>query len=195
MSYEIKAIPTRYKGRIYRSKLEARYAAFFDLLGWKYEYEPHVPGIVDWSPDFNIFGEARKTINLETYEQSKYSGILIEVKPSKEYFDNDTFNKMYHNSKEYTCIVCFDKPHIDKQSEMLLFGLEVNSYGNNLDEIFFKYLLSNGECDISSYLLNWDGLIHGNNDWRKYFAMNYDAQFIVNMWEEACNKTMFKKPV
>jgi hypothetical protein len=46
------AIPTTYNGINFRSRLEAKYAAFFDLLGWKYEYEP-----VDfrgWIPDFVI---------------------------------------------------------------------------------------------------------------------------------------------
>jgi hypothetical protein len=49
----MKAIPTLYKGRNYRSRLEARWAAFFDLLGWHTEYEP-----IDfngWIPDFVIY--------------------------------------------------------------------------------------------------------------------------------------------
>lgn len=36
---EIKPIQTRYKGYHFRSRLEARWAVFFDALGiaWKYE--------------------------------------------------------------------------------------------------------------------------------------------------------------
>lgn len=37
---EIKAIPTRYKGYHFRSRLEARWAVFFDQLGIEYQYEP-----------------------------------------------------------------------------------------------------------------------------------------------------------
>jgi len=48
--YTIAAIPTLYRGRMYRSRLEARWAAFFDRLGWAYEYEPFDMG--KWSPDF-----------------------------------------------------------------------------------------------------------------------------------------------
>lgn len=48
--YTIAAIPTLYRGRQYRSRLEARWAAFFDLLGWRHEYEPFDLGA--WSPDF-----------------------------------------------------------------------------------------------------------------------------------------------
>ncbi len=60
----MKAIPTVYKGRQYRSRLEARWAAMFDFLGWRYEYEP-----VDfngWIPDF-VITEAEK--------------VFVEVKP------------------------------------------------------------------------------------------------------------------
>lgn len=36
----IAAIPTTYRGTRFRSKLEARWAATFDHLGWYWEYEP-----------------------------------------------------------------------------------------------------------------------------------------------------------
>lgn len=36
----IPSIPTRYKGYHFRSRLEARWAVFFDSLGIKWEYEP-----------------------------------------------------------------------------------------------------------------------------------------------------------
>lgn len=50
--YTVKAHPTMYDGVQYRSRLEARWAVFFDLAGWKHEYEPiDLPG---WSPDFRV---------------------------------------------------------------------------------------------------------------------------------------------
>lgn len=36
----IPAIPTTYNGVAFRSRLEARWAAMFDVLGWTWEYEP-----------------------------------------------------------------------------------------------------------------------------------------------------------
>lgn len=60
-------IPTLYRGRRYRSRLEARWACFFDLVGWKYEYEPFdLPG---WIPDFALFGEDGRQV-------------LVEIKPT-----------------------------------------------------------------------------------------------------------------
>jgi len=51
---EIRAIETRYKGYRFRSRLEARWAVFFEAAGLKWEYEPegyHLPS-GDYLPDF-----------------------------------------------------------------------------------------------------------------------------------------------
>lgn len=58
------AIPTLYRGVQYRSRLEARWATFFDLLGWKHQYEPY--DLAGWIPDFVIFGA---------------NPVLVEIKP------------------------------------------------------------------------------------------------------------------
>ena len=68
LSYSIAAIPTAYGGREYRSRLEARWAAFFDLLGWRHEHEPFDLG--QWSPDFLLVGDDARA--------------LVEVKPITE---------------------------------------------------------------------------------------------------------------
>jgi hypothetical protein len=68
-SYEIKAIPTMFQGVMMRSRLEARWAAFFTECGFPWTYEP-----IDfdgWSPDFSldlhrkIYVEVKPTINQE----------------------------------------------------------------------------------------------------------------------------------
>ena len=46
------AIPTMYAGVQFRSRLEARWAAFFDLLDWKWEYEPI--DLNGYIPDFLV---------------------------------------------------------------------------------------------------------------------------------------------
>ena len=54
MSGTIKAIETRYAGHRFRSRLEARWAVFFDTLGMKWEYEPQGYTVDDecYLPDF-----------------------------------------------------------------------------------------------------------------------------------------------
>jgi hypothetical protein len=64
----IAGIPTLYRGVQYRSRLEARWAAFFDLVGWPFQYEPF--DLRGWIPDFVLTGGGE---------------ILVEVKPVLEF--------------------------------------------------------------------------------------------------------------
>jgi hypothetical protein len=57
----IKAIETSYKGHRFRSRLEARWAVFFDSLGWQWRYEHegyrigwHDEDTLAWLPDFEV---------------------------------------------------------------------------------------------------------------------------------------------
>jgi hypothetical protein len=59
---KIKAHPTMYKNILFRSRLEAKWAAYFDQRGWHWTYEPF--DLKGYSPDFTL-----------------EDGTLIEVKP------------------------------------------------------------------------------------------------------------------
>lgn len=87
VKYTIKAHPTMYDGVQYRSRLEARWAAFFDLAEWQHEYEPiDLPG---WSPDFRVVFPCRHSECEKT--DGKRDGrhsLLVEVKP---YYRIDQF--------------------------------------------------------------------------------------------------------
>ena len=61
----IKAIATNYRGIEYRSRLEAKWAAFMGLLGWQHTYEPFDAS--GYLPDFLIHGDRP---------------FLVEVKPA-----------------------------------------------------------------------------------------------------------------
>jgi hypothetical protein len=92
MKYTIKAHPTTYKGVLFRSRLEARWAAFFDLAGWQWEYEPiDLPG---WTPDFLI------RIPCGHSECDGCHTILVEVKP---YFSVDEFKSHECDKYRYGC--------------------------------------------------------------------------------------------
>lgn len=74
----LKAIETRYKGYRFRSRLEARWAVFFDALGvsWEYEKEGYDLGPAGWYlPDFWLPG---------VYDRHcQKPGIWIEIKPEE----------------------------------------------------------------------------------------------------------------
>lgn len=71
--YNIKSHPTYYKGIRFRSRLEARWAAFFDVIGWKWEYEPL--DICGWTPDFQVSFPCGHSDCPPTHS------LLVEIKP------------------------------------------------------------------------------------------------------------------
>ena len=55
MTLSVRAKPTLYKGIRFRSRLEARWAVFFDALGIEWTYEPNVDGApAGYLPDFDL---------------------------------------------------------------------------------------------------------------------------------------------
>lgn len=63
--YTVAAHPTTYAGVTFRSRLEATWAAYFDLIGIRWEYEPF--DLDGWTPDFLLHVGPDE--------------ILVEVKP------------------------------------------------------------------------------------------------------------------
>lgn len=68
----IKAIETRYKGYNFRSRLEARWAVFFDSLRWQWRYEHegyHIGWLEDdtiaWLPDFEVITPSGQHLYVE----------------------------------------------------------------------------------------------------------------------------------
>lgn len=53
--YTIPNRPTEYAGVMFRSQLEAHWAAFFDVAGIEWEYEP--VRMRGWVPDFRLWGK------------------------------------------------------------------------------------------------------------------------------------------
>lgn len=51
-NYKFTAIRTKYNNTWFRSRLEARWAAVFDTLGWRWNYEPF--DLNGWIPDFQL---------------------------------------------------------------------------------------------------------------------------------------------
>ncbi|MDX0007811.1 hypothetical protein GOB40_13820 [Sinorhizobium meliloti] len=82
--YTIKAIPTTYNHVQFRSRLEARWAAFFDLCGWRWDYEPF--DLDGWAPDFLI--------------RTNVGPVLCEVKPNDIVTFMERQVERYENSEK-----------------------------------------------------------------------------------------------
>jgi len=68
MRYTIKAHPTDYAGVHFRSRLEAKWAAFFNCMKWKWQYEP--VDLQGWTPDFRVtIGKITVYAEVKPYER------------------------------------------------------------------------------------------------------------------------------
>lgn len=83
---DLTPIPTAYNGHLFRSRLEARWAVFFDTMGWRYAYEAegydlegkwYLPDF--WFPAFNCWIEI-KPDSPETYDAK---ALLLAAKSEK----------------------------------------------------------------------------------------------------------------
>jgi hypothetical protein len=100
----MKSIKTKFNGVEYRSKLEARWAVFFNHYGLKYEYEPEsfrlINGIV-YCPDFYL-------PELDHYCEVK----PLIIKPEQGYliYNFGGGNLVCLKKSEYDKLMLFEKP-------------------------------------------------------------------------------------
>lgn len=140
----IKAIETIYNGYRFRSRLEARWAVFFDAAGIAYQYEPQGFVLPDGSfylPDFYL---------PNVFSRSSVQGLWVEVKGLMSNSDRnkiDQFAKSINN----TAVLYECKPY-NIENEILT-GDGENCYGDN-NGTFWKcpscdaiiYEFDNGEA-------------------------------------------------
>lgn len=104
---EIKAIETYYNGYRFRSRLEARWAVFFDNVGIRYWYEPEGfeikiadDTVIRYLPDFYL----------------PDFGIYCEVKPDREHLmaDSEKLSWMidFHGPMENGLLILGQIPHV-----------------------------------------------------------------------------------
>jgi len=133
----MKAIETKYNGYNFRSRLEARWAVFFDCLGIKYEYEMEgfTDGKICYLPDFYF---------------PKYD-FYAEIKPSN-HNDADLI-KWEMFSKEKVLVVLSGSPHMTTSVGYGLyeFELEVIPFVNLIKESYGTFWFAGGDEDFGKF--------------------------------------------
>lgn len=127
----IKAIDTRYNGYKFRSRLEARWAVYFDSLGirWEYEMEGFDLGGGDfYLPDFLLTGIGlRSTKNKD--------GLWVEIKPPGN-CGSEKLNKLVEASK-HDGLLIVGTPGDQWQYE----------YGGTLSDAHYQYKRGEGQAE------------------------------------------------
>jgi hypothetical protein len=115
---DIKPIETYYKGYRFRSRLEARWAVFFDALGIKYQYEPQGFRMVygmRYLPDFALYNIHWRGEHASAYTGKPGSPLYVEIKGADKYSDIriDDRVRMEAFSKRFPLIVLGNIPRND----------------------------------------------------------------------------------
>lgn len=109
----MKAIPTKYAHTRFRSRLEARYAAFFDLLKWDWHYEAF--DLDGYIPDFII---------------GNNQDVILEVKKGTDDDELEAFQKKLRRSGwKRDAVLAGPIPIPATNQEGLSFGLHGGSCG------------------------------------------------------------------
>jgi hypothetical protein len=181
---KIKPIETFYKGYRFRSRLEARWAVFFDALGIKWEYEIegydlggdigyYLPDF--WIPEFKSF---------------------LEIKP--EYLDkyDETCNKFISKIGKSIFLVCGSPWKYDGR----WYGWDSNDSGGGIGwfEIVItsqKLVIINDICSSRTFMINsdWDSApeyFNNISDLKQLQDLNYFAtdDFIWEDWKNFAYK-------
>lgn len=168
MNYTIAAHPTMYNGVQFRSRLEAKWAAFFDEMHWEWEYEPLDLG--KWSPDFLIKGE---------------HSALVEVKPiDKPDFDvMEKIHSAIFRTSHYTALLVGFGPWMNEEKERTCeyIGWSCCSLTSNVWKEA-EFLLGKF-CSLNSI---WHPNDHDLSDFGGPRLWARDA------WRRACNKVQWQ---
>ncbi len=176
------AIPTVYGGVQFRSRLEARWAAFFDILRWRWEYEPL--DAAGWIPDFYV------------WPHGGAGGWLIEVKPAflLDDFDVPRYERCLRNCDIRGCEgvgllgASVMQYHFGPKSCAPDESLDGCQLGWFLHRVMGRY--GNGFIDStpSEYRVSRTGADVLFLYWQAEFAEGLE------MWREAGNRVQWKAP-
>ena len=146
---DIKPIETFYNGYRFRSRLEARWAVFFDAIGIKYLYEPEGYRLSDgtcylpdfYLPEMNSFFEVKGELKLT--DERKIKQFISETKqPVTIGFDDFTFTACSDYRPDYY--------HMDFKNQSVL------AKCNKCNKYFFTGISGSWECQCCGYY-NGDG--------------------------------------
>jgi hypothetical protein len=113
--YTVLAHPTTYAGVRFRSRLESRWAAFFDLAGWAWEYEPIE--LAGWAPDFlvttptgRLYAEVKPYLEIDDFhDHPAWSMMDGAYDPAPAVFGNSPVTTSWRTGSVLALVPAWDR--------------------------------------------------------------------------------------
>lgn len=169
---DIQPIETRYKGYRFRSRLEARWAVFFDACGIDWEYEPEgfcIDGEINYLPDFLLHDVSVQGVGIiDLYVEIK--GKMSDVDGSKiRSFAYGTIWKENFDEIKKPILVLGNIPKGETYYDKYIYALECLANNNNSVYLFSYELINSNSSHLAVPALdcNWKFRITDprTNDW------------------------------
>jgi len=176
-----KGIPTIYKGYQFRSRLEAKWAVFFDLCEWNWEYEP--VDFKGWIPDFALYGK---------------DVVYVEVKPVVE-FPKEVAEKIDKSMCDKEVLIVGQSNPIPCSSTHHEISLgwirEIYPDGSFWDEAAYgRWEEGKGKIGFCHAQGSFQDRISGGYDGGRYGNVSLKRDEVEDLWSKACNLVQWKKP-
>jgi hypothetical protein len=176
----IAAIPTKYNGVQFRSRLEAKWANFFDQMGWSWTYEPI--DLRGYIPDFILHGASPILVEVK-------GGYMSDPGAWDEEIERATWKK-YGRDRIYP---------------LLLLGMSPSKQTHGMFETIGGYLQPSNdrEWDCAYLFRDRERIGIGNNSFSAHRAnpeasvgVTYPVRrdVISAAWARACNASQWKRP-
>lgn len=183
----MKGIETTYKGIKFRSRLESKWARFFDLLSWRWEYEPF--DLNGYIPDFVLIGKKRSTlVEVKPYEKLEQFAPAID-KYRKSIIGTDHWDK--------EILLLGTAPLLIKNCSMgeHLGWINERTYDTDGDFVYFNpAVFNNSTCGAGfiNSIMSYEDRITGEYDGNGHLCpQDYDE--IESLWAIATNGARYDR--
>lgn len=163
MNNKVRAIPTKYKKNVFRSRTEARWAVYLDLMGfdWEYESEGYTDGENSYLPDFTV----------KDFSSDKNEFLFIEVKPERSLTEKE-IDKILVAKNIADVFVVFGTP--SSRSGLLFSNSMIGDERQGADVVLQSPYGGGRDYGVFFHEEGWNPRFHSFEEGLSIEAMDYD---------------------
>lgn len=194
MSYRAKAIETVYGGYRFRSRLEARWAVFFDAVGLPYDYEKEGFVLDDctkylpdfWLPSLNLWVEIKPDLAMAEY--TELDSRHLDLSAIQEMRSGELFNLMrrFRDSQEWPVACIIGQP---SKHRIWFFGWDLSdSSGGAYEDDDARWCVANGRVTLDVHISDTDREVYADSLYGpclEHFTLARDYKFVLRPIKDA----------